>query len=85
MWQTDSAHTKVGDLSSRCVNASNEYDQCGHDTRQFHPSYIAYGRTANLKTDVTGGKRMLGNVFPNNVTCILNEFSISNIGNSLLR
>ena len=26
---TDSAHTEVEDLSSRCMNGSNVYDQCG--------------------------------------------------------
>ena len=31
---TDSAHTEVEDLSSRCMNGSNVYDRCGHDTRQ---------------------------------------------------
>ena len=46
---TDSAHTEVEDPSSRCMNASNEYDRCGHDTRQFYPSCTAYRRTANLK------------------------------------
>ena len=30
---TDSAHTEVEDLSSRCMNVSNVYDRCGHDTR----------------------------------------------------
>ena len=29
---TDSAHTEVEDLSSRCMNGSNVYDRCGHDT-----------------------------------------------------
>ena len=27
---TDSAHTEVEDLSSRCMNVSNMYDRCGH-------------------------------------------------------
>ena len=35
---TDSAHTEVEDLSSRYMNGSNVYDQCGHDTRLLHPS-----------------------------------------------
>ena len=35
---TDSAHTEVEDLSSRCMNVSNVYDRCGHDTRLLHPS-----------------------------------------------
>ena len=30
---TDSAHTEVEGLSSRCMNGSNVYDQCGHDIR----------------------------------------------------
>ena len=34
---TDSAFTQVEDLSSRCINGSNTCDQCGHDTRRFHP------------------------------------------------
>ena len=45
---TDSAHTEVEDLSSRCMNGSNVYDQCGHDTRLLHPSCTACRRTANL-------------------------------------
>ena len=45
---TDSAHTEVEDPSSRCMNESDEYDQCGNDTRQFHPSCTACRRTANL-------------------------------------
>ena len=45
---TDSAHTEVEDLSSRCMNESNVYDRCGHDTRQLHPSCTACRRTANL-------------------------------------
>ena len=44
---TESAHTEVDALSSRCMNGSNVYDRCGHDTRQFHPSYTAF-RTANF-------------------------------------
>ena len=28
---TDSAHTEVEDLSSRCMNGSDEYDLCGYD------------------------------------------------------
>ena len=44
----DSAHTEVEDPFSRYVNASDEYDRCGHDTRQFHPSCTACRRTANL-------------------------------------
>ena len=32
---TDSAHTEVEDLSSRCINGSDVYDRCGNDTRQF--------------------------------------------------
>ena len=27
---TDSAHTEVEGLSSRCMNGSNVYDRCGH-------------------------------------------------------
>ena len=38
---TDSAHTEVEDLSSRCMNGSNVYDRCGHDTRLLHPSCTA--------------------------------------------
>ena len=45
---TDSAHTEVEDLSSRCMNGSNVYDRCGHDTRLLHPSCTACRRTANL-------------------------------------
>ena len=33
---TDSAHTEVEDLSSRCMNGSNVYDRCGHDTFYIH-------------------------------------------------
>ena len=29
----DSAHTDVDDSTSRYMNVSDEYDQCGHDTR----------------------------------------------------
>ena len=32
---TDSAHTEVEDLYSRCMNGSNVYDRCGYDTRHF--------------------------------------------------
>ena len=45
---TDSAHTEVEDLSSRCMNGSNVYDRCGHETRQFHPSCTACRKIANL-------------------------------------
>ena len=45
---TDSAHTEVDGPSSRCMNVSDEYDRCGHDTRQFHPFCTACRRTANL-------------------------------------
>ena len=31
---TDSALTEVEDPSLGCMNVSNVYDQCGHDTRQ---------------------------------------------------
>ena len=44
---TDSAHTEVEDLSSRCLNWSDVCDRCGHDTRQLHPSCTARRRTAN--------------------------------------
>ena len=27
----DSAHTEVEDLSSRCMNGSKVYDECGHE------------------------------------------------------
>ena len=30
---TDSVHTEVEDLSSRCMNRSDEYDRCGNDTK----------------------------------------------------
>ena len=33
---TDSAHTEVEDLSSRCMNGSNVYDRCGHDIGLLH-------------------------------------------------
>ena len=39
--------TEVDDLSSICMNGSNVYDQCRHDTTQFHPSCTAC-RCANL-------------------------------------
>ena len=42
---TDSAHTEVEDLSSRCMNGSNVYDRCGHDTRLLHPSCSACSLT----------------------------------------
>ena len=45
---TDRANTEVEDPSSRYMNALDEYDRCGHDTRQFHPSCTACTRTANL-------------------------------------
>ena len=35
-------------LFKRCMNASDAYDRCGHDTRQFHSSFTACKRTANL-------------------------------------
>ena len=44
---TDSAHTQVEDPSLGCMNVSNVYDRCGHDTRQLHPSCTAC-RTATL-------------------------------------
>ena len=45
---TDSAHTEVEDPSSRCMNGSDVYDRCGHDTRQLYPSCITCRRTANI-------------------------------------
>ena len=45
---TYSARIEVEDLSSRCVNGSIVYNQCGHVTRQLHPSCTACRRTANL-------------------------------------
>ena len=45
---TNSAHTELEDPSSKYMNASDEYDRCGHDTRQFHPTCIACRRTAHL-------------------------------------
>ena len=45
---TDRAHTEVEDPSSKCMNGSNVYDRCGHDTRLLHPSCTACRRTANL-------------------------------------
>ena len=54
---TDSAHTEVEDLSSRCMNASNEYDRCGHDTRRLHPSCTACRRTANLPGPASQNER----------------------------
>ena len=45
---TDSAHTEVEDPFLECMNVSNVYDRCGHDTRQLHPSCTACRRTANL-------------------------------------
>ena len=45
---TDSAHTEVEDPSLGCMNVSNVYDRCKHDTRQLHPSCTACRRTANL-------------------------------------
>ena len=44
---TDSAHTEVEDLSSRCMNGSNVYDRCGHDISQLHPPIIRQ----RIKTD----------------------------------
>ena len=35
---TESAHPEMGDISSRCMNGSDEYDGRWRDTRQFHPS-----------------------------------------------
>ena len=45
---TDSAHTHVEDPSLGCMNVSNVYGRCGHDTRQLHPSCTACRRTATL-------------------------------------
>ena len=39
---TDSAHTEVEDPSSRCTNASADYDRCRHDTIQLHHSCTAW-------------------------------------------
>ena len=49
---TDSAQTEVEGLSSRCMNGSNVYDQCGHDTRLLHPSCIACRRTDTLNNQL---------------------------------
>ena len=38
--------TEVKDPSSRCMNESDVYDRCGHDTRQVHPSCTICKRTA---------------------------------------
>ena len=32
---TDSVHTEVEDPSSRCINESDEYERCRHDTNSF--------------------------------------------------
>ena len=45
---TLTAHTEVEDHPSRWMNESDEYDRCGHDTRQLHPSSTDCRRTANL-------------------------------------
>ena len=50
---TDSAHTEVEDLSSRCMSGSNVCGQCRHDTKQFHPSCNTCNRTAKLRTGLT--------------------------------
>ena len=50
---TDSVHTEVEEPSSRCMNASDQYDRCGHDTRQFYRSCTACRRTANLPGPAT--------------------------------
>ena len=36
---TDSAHTEVEDLCSKCMNILNVYDQYEHNTRRIHASY----------------------------------------------
>ena len=43
MWRTE-----VEDPSLGCMNGSNVYDWCRHDTRQLHPSCTTCRRTANL-------------------------------------
>ena len=45
---TDSVHTEVEDPSLGCMNGSNVYDRCGHDTKQLHSSFTACRRIANL-------------------------------------
>ena len=46
---TDSAHTKVEDLSSRMYEMGQMcMIDAGHDTRLLHPSCTACRRTANL-------------------------------------
>ena len=45
---TLTVHTQVDDLSSKYMNGSDEYDRCGHDPRQLHPSCTACRKTANL-------------------------------------
>ena len=45
---SDSAHTEVEDLCARCMNGSDVYDRCGHDTILLHPSCTARRKTANL-------------------------------------
>ena len=45
---TGSDNTEVDDLSSRCMNESDMYDRCKHNTKQFHPSSTACRRSANL-------------------------------------
>ena len=47
---TDSAHTEVEDLSSRCMNGSNVYDRCGHDTRLLHPCIFVCVCVFEIKT-----------------------------------
>ena len=49
-----SESTEVEDLSSICMNGSNVYDGCGHDTRLLHPSCIACRMTANLPGQTSG-------------------------------
>ena len=48
---TDSTHTEVEDLSSRCMNGSDAYDRCGYDTRP--KSYIPSTRPSGQMCSFT--------------------------------
>ena len=47
-WEYTDSATKVEDPSLGCMNGSNVYDRCGHDTRPLHSSCTACNRTAYL-------------------------------------
>ena len=45
---TDSVHTEGEGPSLGCMEGSNVYGRCGHDTRQLHPSCTACRKIANI-------------------------------------